>query len=352
MKASEIFENRVSYFLSEDITVTVSGLNIQEANTYVYRVYLNYDIQKSEEIFVGNVFLLRGDNSHEFHLNDLLSNYKWDTSQMLPNKKTRKYNPVTDDITVTAKVAVMVEVGNSIKIGTTNVSLIYDYPNFNNRLLYNSAFEDWSNWAGGNRIYNLLQGYSDREIPNDILIPRVPFIRTDYYPLIWTSQNNAETENILKAEGKLSEEKSLGVKTKGNKCNRMSLATAFMNIDEVPDGGYANQFRKNFHLYSNYSSRIFYNDGYNSMSYTSNTFTLGNTYDLTISLLGNGDNVIQETNIPIKYDYVKGHVEFDLIGNDRDTIILKFSFNDDSGSSSILLYEYTFGKYYQVEPIN
>lgn len=153
-------------YLDENIEVSVSGITVPLAGTYVYTVKDKAD----NVVFIGNTYLNAGDTTKTIDITDILSNLKWKA----PLKK-----PLVDNdsrVNNVNQYFITLAIGSTVYTSETiDVAFVYRYPN-RKASLEAQLFNGGS--VSGVKFQNCLQGAKNGVCE---LLPIIPYKLTNEY---------------------------------------------------------------------------------------------------------------------------------------------------------------------------
>lgn len=176
-------------YLDENITALVEGFHVTENGTYIFKV-IDMD---NHVIFTGNVFLTAGTRSVRIDLNDFIEAQK-DKGEFL---RLPFYSHDEEVLNLFNKYKITLTInGTDYTSNTTDVALMYRYPNQNTALL--TDFFDIDS-TGIALFRNCLQGGLNGSLT---LVPRIPFKYTFEYGFGVTLEANMDmTVQLSGADG-------------------------------------------------------------------------------------------------------------------------------------------------------
>lgn len=154
-------------YLDENIEVSVSGITVPLAGTYVYKVYDGLN----NVIFLGNTYLNAGDTQKTFDITDILANLKWKAALKKPltNHNGERVNNIN-------RYCLTLNINNTLYSSETiDVAFVYRYPN--RKMALEASLFDCDTISGVG-FQNCLQG-----VKNGVceLIPHIPYKITSEY---------------------------------------------------------------------------------------------------------------------------------------------------------------------------
>lgn len=154
-------------YLDENIEVSVSGITVPLAGTYVYKVYDGLN----NVIFLGNTYLNAGDTQKTFDITDILANLKWKAALKKPltNHNGERVNNIN-------RYCLTLNVNNTLYSSETiDVAFVYRYPN--RKIALEASLFDCDTISGVG-FQNCLQGAKNWVCE---LLPHIPYKITSEY---------------------------------------------------------------------------------------------------------------------------------------------------------------------------
>lgn len=171
-------------YIDDKVILIVSPIHIGEAGTYTYRLYRG-EYQKDwtpgigELIFVGKAFLQPSDTVLKIDVTDIIADQKWIPTDMTDDY----YYTDSKQVDIISEYYLTLDIDREFATsGSIGVANIYRYPN---RKVYMN--QDLHIYREANYDTLLLQGY-DPITTDSALTPRIPYISTDKFPLMFTYQ--------------------------------------------------------------------------------------------------------------------------------------------------------------------
>ena len=154
-------------YLDENIEVSVSGITVPLAGTYVYKVYDGLN----NVIFLGNTYLNAGDTQKTFDITDILANLKWKAALKKPltNHNGERVNNIN-------RYCLTLNINNTLYSSETiDVAFVYRYPN--RKMALEAPLFDCDTISGVG-FQNCLQGAKNGVCE---LLPHIPYKITSEY---------------------------------------------------------------------------------------------------------------------------------------------------------------------------
>ena len=154
----------MTYYLDEDIDISVTGItSITNDGMYTYKVQEKVSGVWTNR-FVGNVFLSKGTTAYNFHLNDIVEDWK-DKNQLQPSEDVLNINWYS-----TWRLVLTTDTDYSKEF---DIAMIYRYPNRGKVVEPEIKSID-------TLTLNIIQGYKryDRSL---VLPPHIPNIQSRYF---------------------------------------------------------------------------------------------------------------------------------------------------------------------------
>lgn len=166
------------YYLDEDIVISLDITGITADGLYEYQFIRKNTDNTQTVLFVGNMFLYKGQTKVEFSLNDLAETQKWNPAYTTTTQYRSIFDiPTTDQQPITGLVdTYLMKIYNNTTVFTSDpiqIANIYRYPFY--KYYLNTDLDSPANMLYGNKNQGMTLVYP----------PHIPYIKTSHFPFTY-----------------------------------------------------------------------------------------------------------------------------------------------------------------------